>query len=212
MSIFQRSLTREFTAVGSSVVAVLVAIMVVQAFITQLKRAASGSIEPESVIALLGFLLVAYLPVILALALFVSVLLTLSRSYRDSEMPVWFSSGLSITAGQIVTQSRSNEVRNVSLCSLVAVDQNRLAVIDDGHSGFARHWANFRQAHEKMPAAVVLGGDPAALVASSTELPDGVDAYHLTGLLRGRAVDVVKCRTHGLEVPATGVFFPDSSD
>jgi lipopolysaccharide export system permease protein len=98
VSIFQRSLTREFTAVGSSVVAVLVAIMVVQAFITQLKRAASGSIEPEAVIALLGFLLVAYLPVILALALFVSVLLTLSRSYRDSEMPVWFSSGLSITA------------------------------------------------------------------------------------------------------------------
>ena len=98
VSIFQRSLTREFTAVGSSVVAVLVAIMVVQAFVTQLKRAASGSIEPEAVIALLGFLLVAYLPVILALALFVSVLLTLSRSYRDSEMPVWFSSGLSITA------------------------------------------------------------------------------------------------------------------
>ncbi len=98
VSIFQRSLTREFTAVGSSVVAVLVAIMVVQAFITQLKRAASGSIEAEAVIALLGFLLVAYLPVILALALFVSVLLTLSRSYRDSEMPIWFSSGLSITA------------------------------------------------------------------------------------------------------------------
>jgi len=98
VSIFQRSLTREFTAVGSSVVAVLVAIMVVQAFITQLKRASSGSIEAEAVIALLGFLLVAYLPVILALALFVSVLLTLSRSYRDSEMPIWFSSGLSITA------------------------------------------------------------------------------------------------------------------
>jgi lipopolysaccharide export system permease protein len=98
VSIFQRSLTREFTAVGSSVVVVLVAIMVVNAFVTQLKRAASGSIEPEAVIALLGFLLVAYLPVILALALFVSVLLTLSRSYRDSEMPIWFSSGLSITA------------------------------------------------------------------------------------------------------------------
>ena len=98
MSIFQRSLTREFSAIGGAVVGVLVAITLVQQLIIFLRRAASGSVEPEAVLALLGFALLGYLPLLLALALFIGVLLTLSRSYRDSEMPVWFSSGLSIAA------------------------------------------------------------------------------------------------------------------
>ncbi len=51
--------------------------------------------QPSS--TLLGFSLVNYLPVLLSLTLFISVLMTLSRSYRDSEMVVWFSSGLGLT-------------------------------------------------------------------------------------------------------------------
>jgi lipopolysaccharide export system permease protein len=96
--IFQRSLTREFTSIGVSVISVLVAIIVTHQLIRLLGRAASGAVEPEAVVALIGFALLAYLPVLLALALFISVLLALSRSYRDSEMSVWFSSGLSIVA------------------------------------------------------------------------------------------------------------------
>jgi 4-hydroxy-3-polyprenylbenzoate decarboxylase len=53
-----------------------------------------------------------------------------------------------------------------------------------------------------MTAAVILGGDPAFVIAASTELAEGVDAFHMIGLLRGQAVELVKCRTHGLEVPA----------
>jgi 4-hydroxy-3-polyprenylbenzoate decarboxylase len=53
-----------------------------------------------------------------------------------------------------------------------------------------------------MPVAVVLGGDPAATVTANIELPPAADVYHVSGLLRGRAVDVVKCRTHAMEVPA----------
>ncbi|MEP7155862.1 MAG: LPS export ABC transporter permease LptF [Betaproteobacteria bacterium] len=98
MSIFQRSLTREFSAIGGAVVGVLVAIILVQQLVRFLRLAAAGGVEPEAVLVLLGFSLLGYLPVLLALALFIGVLLTLSRSYRDSEMPVWFSSGLSIAA------------------------------------------------------------------------------------------------------------------
>ena len=98
MSIFQRSLTREFSAIGGAVVGVLVAIILVQQLVFFLRRAVSGTVEPGAVLVLLGFSLLGYLSVLLALALFISVLLALSRSYRDSEMPVWFSSGLSIAA------------------------------------------------------------------------------------------------------------------
>jgi lipopolysaccharide export system permease protein len=98
LHIFQRSLTREFTTIGISVVSVLVAIIVTHQLITFLGRAAAGAVEPEAVIALIGFALLAYLPVLLALALFIAVLVALSRSYRESEMAVWFASGLSIAA------------------------------------------------------------------------------------------------------------------
>ena len=98
MSIFQRSLTREFSAIGGAVVGVLVAIMVVILLIRYLRLAAGGTVEPEAVLALLGFSLLGYLPLLLTISLFAGVLLALSRSYRDSEMPVWFSSGLSIAA------------------------------------------------------------------------------------------------------------------
>ena len=98
MKIFQRSLTREFTAIGSSVVLVLIAIIVTRLLIMYLGQAATGAVEAEAVTALLGFALIGNLPVILALAIFIAVLLTLSRSYRESEMPIWFSSGLSLLA------------------------------------------------------------------------------------------------------------------
>jgi lipopolysaccharide export system permease protein len=98
VSIFRRSLSREFTSVGAAVLSVLVAIFVVFTLVRLLGRVADGVDEAEAVTALLGFGLLGYFPVMMALASFVAILMTLSRSYRDSEMPVWFSSGLSLAA------------------------------------------------------------------------------------------------------------------
>jgi 4-hydroxy-3-polyprenylbenzoate decarboxylase len=110
--------------------------------------------------------------------------------------------GASITAGMLVTEDRETHTRAASTAVLVALDAQRLAVIDDGHSAFSRHWADYRAAGMKMPAAVVLGGDPAGIVAASLELPAAIDAYQAAGLFRAKPLDVVKCRTHALEVPA----------
>ncbi|MFN6961699.1 MAG: LPS export ABC transporter permease LptF, partial [Rhodocyclaceae bacterium] len=63
-----------------------------------LKAAATGATASEGVAALLGFAALQFLPLVLSLTLFISILLTLSRSYRDSEMVIWFSSGLPLTA------------------------------------------------------------------------------------------------------------------
>lgn len=72
--------------------------MLTTQLIRLLGQAAGGKIAPEMVLALLGFAALNYLPVILSLTLFIAVLLTLSRSYRDSEMVVWFASGQPLTA------------------------------------------------------------------------------------------------------------------
>ena len=96
--IFQRSLVREFSLIAIAVVGVLLAIILTRLMILMLGKAASGDVLPEAVLGLIAFGILNYLPVLLGIAVFVAVLLALTRSYRDSEMTVWFTSGLSIAA------------------------------------------------------------------------------------------------------------------
>lgn len=96
--IFRRALFRELVGNVTAVFLVLLAITVTTLVIRLLGEAASGALASEAVVAFVGFSLLNYLPVLLSLTLFISVLLTLTRNYRDSEMVVWFSSGLSLTA------------------------------------------------------------------------------------------------------------------
>jgi lipopolysaccharide export system permease protein len=94
--IFQRSLIREFSLIAIAVIGVLLALMLTQSLIRLLGKAAIGDVLPEAVIGLIAFGILNVLPVLLGIAVFIAVLLALTRSYRDSEMTVWFTSGLSI--------------------------------------------------------------------------------------------------------------------
>ncbi len=96
--IFQRALVGEFASNGLLVFAVLLGIIVVSQLIRLLSEAVSGLVAVDGVLALLGFSAMNYLPVLLSISLFISILLTLSRCYRDSEMVVWFSSGIGLTS------------------------------------------------------------------------------------------------------------------
>jgi lipopolysaccharide export system permease protein len=96
--IFRRSLVRELTATAVGLFLVLLAILFTNLVLRLLARAAGGAIAPEGIGALLGFNALFYLNILLSVALFLTVLLTLSRWYRDSEMIVWFTSGQSLTA------------------------------------------------------------------------------------------------------------------
>jgi lipopolysaccharide export system permease protein len=96
--IFQRALLREVGNLGLAVFSALFAITLTTQLIRLLGQAAGGKVLSEGVVALLAFSALNYLPVLLSLTLFISVLMTLSRSYRESEMVIWFSSGLSLLA------------------------------------------------------------------------------------------------------------------
>ena len=96
--IFQRATRREFTQSAAGVFVALFAILLTTQLIRLLSEAASGAVAPEAVVALLGFSALHYIPALLSLSAFVAILLSLSRAYRDSEMVVWFSSGVSLLA------------------------------------------------------------------------------------------------------------------
>jgi lipopolysaccharide export system permease protein len=96
--IFQRSLLREFGSYAAAVFSVLLAIVVTSQLVRMLARAAGGKIPTDAILALIGFTAMNYLPILLGLTLFVSVLMTVSRSYKDSEMVVWSAAGVSLLA------------------------------------------------------------------------------------------------------------------
>jgi len=96
--IFRRAIRREFRQTAAGVFVALFAILISTVLIRLLGQAAGGRVPADAVFALIGFGALANLPVVLSLTLFVAVLLSLSRCYRDSEMVVWFSSGLPLTA------------------------------------------------------------------------------------------------------------------
>lgn len=96
--VFERAIRREFTQVAVGVFVALFAILLTTQLIRLLGEAAGGRVASEAVVALLGFSALNYLSILLSLTVFISILLTLSRSYRDSEMIVWFSSGMPLTA------------------------------------------------------------------------------------------------------------------
>jgi lipopolysaccharide export system permease protein len=96
--IFQRALLREFASLAGAVFMTLFAIALTTRLIRLLGQAAGGKIPSDAVIAFLGFFALGTLPVLLSLTMFISVLMTLTRGWRDSEMVIWFGSGLSLTA------------------------------------------------------------------------------------------------------------------
>ena len=96
--IFRRSLVRELTATTIGLFVVLLAILFTNLVMRLLSEAAGGTIAPEGFLTILGFSALFYLNILLAVALFLTVLLTLTRWYRDSEMIVWFTSGQALTA------------------------------------------------------------------------------------------------------------------
>lgn len=96
--IFERAARREFAQAAAGISVALLAILASILLIRLLKEAAGGRVAPEAVASLLGFAMLNFMPLLLTLMLFVAILLTLSRAYRDSEMVVWFSGGLPLTA------------------------------------------------------------------------------------------------------------------
>lgn len=95
--IFHKALVREFANAAVATFFVLLGIMLTMQLVKLLGQAATGVITSTGVLALLGFTVLNYLPVLLSLTTFIAILMTLTRSYRDSEMVVWFSSGMGLT-------------------------------------------------------------------------------------------------------------------
>jgi lipopolysaccharide export system permease protein len=94
--IFEQSLRKELSYTTGAVFLVLITIMMTTLVIRILGFAATGSVNPKDVVVLIMLAVISYIAVILSVSLFVATMMVLIRWHKDSEMVVWYASGLNL--------------------------------------------------------------------------------------------------------------------
>jgi 4-hydroxy-3-polyprenylbenzoate decarboxylase len=107
-----------------------------------------------------------------------------------------------ITLPVIQTKDPHTGQRNVGLYRMQVFDKALTAMHWHRHKVSARHFNEYKKAGKKMPVVVSLGGDPAYAYSATAPLPDGVDEFLLAGFIRKKKVELVKCITQDMYVPA----------
>jgi 4-hydroxy-3-polyprenylbenzoate decarboxylase len=111
--------------------------------------------------------------------------------------------GRYITLPSVFSRDPKTGKRNVGMYRLQVFDEQTLGMHWQRHKGGAEHQRVAQDiGAEKIPVAVSLGGDPAIIWAGSAPLPPDIDEMMLAGWLRGKSVDLVKCVSQPIEVPA----------
>ncbi|MBX3732668.1 MAG: UbiD family decarboxylase [Verrucomicrobiae bacterium] len=114
--------------------------------------------------------------------------------------------GRFITLPCVVTQDPDTGERNLGMYRIQVYDGQTTGLHWQLQKVAARHGRRYFETGRRMPVAIVLGGDPVFAFAATAPLPDGLDELLLAGFLRRRSVDLVRCRTVDLDVPAGADF------
>jgi len=110
--------------------------------------------------------------------------------------------GAFFTLPQVITKRLSDGVRNVGMYRMQVYDERTTGMHWHIHHGGSSHLQEYLEAGKRMEVAVALGGDPALAYCASAPLPEGIDEYLFAGFLRKKPVDLVRCKTVDLQVPA----------
>jgi len=111
-----------------------------------------------------------------------------------------------ITLPVVHTKDPENGTRNVGMYRMQVFGKDLTGMHWQLHKNSARHFNAYKKLGKKMPVSVILGGDPVYTYAATAPMPDNFDEYLLAGFLRKKKVELVKCITNDLEVPADADF------
>ena len=110
--------------------------------------------------------------------------------------------GRFVTLPNVHTRDPESGERNLGMYRMQVYDERTTGMHWQVHKVGARHGRVYYERGERMPVAVCLGGDPAYTFAATAPLPDGLDEILFAGFIRKKSVELVKCKTIDLEVPA----------
>jgi 4-hydroxy-3-polyprenylbenzoate decarboxylase len=114
--------------------------------------------------------------------------------------------GRFITLPCVVTKDPDTGERNIGMYRMQVYDEQTTGMHWQLQKVGARHGRRYYQTGARMPVSVFLGGDPVFTFCATAPLPDGLDEFLLAGYLRKKSVELVKCETNDLEVPASADF------
>jgi lipopolysaccharide export system permease protein len=95
--LFDSTVRKDLARTFAATLVVILTIVITMFLIRTLGQAAGGVVSPQDVVLLLGYAALGHLATMLCLSMFVAVVVTLGRMYRDSEMVIWFSSGVGLS-------------------------------------------------------------------------------------------------------------------
>ncbi len=107
-----------------------------------------------------------------------------------------------ITLPVVLTKDPETGIRNVGTYRMQFFDGKKAAMHWQIHKGGSKHFQRSQELKKKIPVAVCLGGDPVYGYAATAPMPDNFDELLLAGFIRKKPVELVKCRTIDMEVPA----------
>jgi 4-hydroxy-3-polyprenylbenzoate decarboxylase len=110
--------------------------------------------------------------------------------------------GRFITLPCVATKDPDTGERNLGMYRMQVFDSRTTGMHWQLHKVAARHGRRYYETGERMPVSVFLGGDPVYTFCATAPLPDGVDELLLAGYLRKKSVELVRCVSNDLEVPA----------
>lgn len=113
--------------------------------------------------------------------------------------------GRFVTLPVVFTKSVDGR-RNVGMYRLQVYDRNTTGMHWHVHKDGSHNYSGYRREGRRMEVAVAIGTAPAITYAATAPMPQGMDEMLLAGFIRGAPVDLVKCRTVNIEVPATSEF------
>ena len=110
-----------------------------------------------------------------------------------------------ITWGLVVTRGPNKSRQNMGIYRQQVVGKNRVIMRWLSHRGGALDFKEWQEQKpgELFPVSVVLGCDPATILAAVTPIPDSLSEYAFAGLLRGSKTELVNCISNDLQVPAS---------
>ena len=111
-----------------------------------------------------------------------------------------------VTLPVVITRSLKTGRRNAGMYRLQVFDRNTTGMHWHIHKDGSNYFQEYRKAGRRMPVAVAIGTDPAVTYAATAPLPRGIDEMILAGFIRQRPVQMARCVSIDLEVPAEAEF------
>ena len=111
-------------------------------------------------------------------------------------------SGRFITFGITVTKNPETQVRNMGVYRLQVIDSKKAIMHWQIHKRGALHYQMNKENSQKTEVAIVIGADPATVFSAVAPVPEGLDKFLFAGITRKKGIELVKCRTIDVEVPA----------